>query len=121
MESCKILLAAIFVVTLSSVARTAPLNSPPNRVEILISLGLSPKLTNATEEVRNTMIFQCNFYEVSTERAVSYVFSVTLFSKHYFTFTDEKRLPVHSLPLSPEHDVTFWTRCNTNMLFKSGL
>ena len=71
MDSCKILLATMFVVTLSSVTRTAPLNSPPNRVEILISLGLSPILTTATKEVRNTMIFQCNFYLVSTERAVS--------------------------------------------------
>ena len=47
------LLAAIFAVTLSSVARTAP---SPNRVELLIRLGLSPKLTNATKEVRNTTI-----------------------------------------------------------------
>jgi len=56
MEVCKILLAAIFAATLNSVARTAPLNSPPNRVEILIRLGLSPKLTNATKEVRKAMI-----------------------------------------------------------------
>jgi len=56
MEVYKILLAAIFVVTLSSVARTAPLNSPPSKVEILIRLGLSPKLTNATKEVRNAVI-----------------------------------------------------------------
>lgn len=62
MEFCKILLAAIFVVTLSSVARTAPVNSPPNRIEILITHGLSPKLTLATKEVRNDMIFQCQFY-----------------------------------------------------------
>ena len=61
MEVCKILLAAIFAVTLSSVARTAPLNPPPNRVELLIKLGLSPELTNATKEVRNALIFQCQF------------------------------------------------------------
>ena len=51
MEVCKILVAVIFVVTLSSVAHTAPLNPPPNRVELLIRLGLSPKLTNATKQV----------------------------------------------------------------------
>ena len=79
MDSCKILLAAIFVVTLRSVARTAPLYSPPNRIEILISLGLSPKLTNATEEVRNAVIFQCEFYSVSSERAVSYLRSYSFF------------------------------------------
>lgn len=56
MEVCKILLAVIFAVTFSSVAHTAPLNPPPNRVELLIRLGLSPKLTNATKEVRNVMI-----------------------------------------------------------------
>ena len=61
MDSFKILLAAIFVVTLSTVARSAPLNSPPNTIDILISLGLSPKLTNATEEVRNAVIFQSKF------------------------------------------------------------
>ena len=56
MKVSKILLAAILAVTLSSVVRTAPLNQPPNKVEILIRLGLSPKLTNATKEVRNAMI-----------------------------------------------------------------
>ena len=55
MEVCKVLLAVIFVVTLNSVARTTPLNPPPNRVEILIKLGLSPKLTNATKQVGNAM------------------------------------------------------------------
>lgn len=68
MNSCKVLLAAIFVVTLSSLAHAAPLNSPPNRVYILINLGLSPKLTNATEEVRDATIFQCKFYSVSSQR-----------------------------------------------------
>ena len=61
MEVCKILLAAIFVVTLSSVSRTAPLNSPPNKVEILIRLGLSPELTNATKEVRNLRFNNTSF------------------------------------------------------------
>ena len=74
------LLAAIFVVTLSSVARTAPLNSPPNRVEILIRLGLSPKLTSGTKEVSNAsaIIFQCEFYSVGYERAVSILSSYLL-------------------------------------------
>jgi len=58
MEVCKILLAAIFVVTLSSVSRAAPLNPPANRVEILIRLGLSPKLTNATKGVRKPMALE---------------------------------------------------------------
>ena len=51
MDFCKILIAAIFVVTLSSVTHAAPVNSSPGRVELLIKLGLVPKLTNATKEV----------------------------------------------------------------------
>ena len=62
MEVCKILLAVIFAVTLSSVASTAPSNQPPLRVEVAIRLVLSPSLKNATEEVRNVMILQCQFY-----------------------------------------------------------
>ena len=78
MESCKMLLAAIFTVTLSSVARTAPFHSSPNRVEILIRLGLSPKLTSATKKVRNAIIFQCEFYSVGSERALSILSSFLL-------------------------------------------
>ena len=83
MDSCKILFAAIFVVTQSSVAHAAPLNSPPNGVDIQISLGLSPKLTNATEEVRNAIIFQCKFYSVSSHRAITYL-RKCFFLNHYF-------------------------------------
>ena len=71
MESCKMLLAAISVITLSSVARTAPVNSPPNRVEILIGLGLSPKLTSGTKEVSNAITFHEEFYSCGSERAVN--------------------------------------------------
>ena len=79
MDSCKILLAAIFVVTLSTVARSAPLNSPPNKIDILISLGLSPKLTNATEEVRNAMIFQTKFIHVALREPTLIIYVITLF------------------------------------------
>lgn len=72
------LLAAIFVVTLSSVARTAPLNSPPNSVEILIELGLSLKLTCATKEVSNVITCQWEFFSVGSERAVSILSSFLL-------------------------------------------
>lgn len=85
MDSCKILLAAIFVVTLSTVARSAPLNSPPNTIDILISLGLSPKLTNATKEVRNAMIFQSKFYPFCSERAITYYLrDYSFFVNSYF-------------------------------------
>ena len=62
MEVCKILLAVIFAVTLSSVASTAPSSQPPIRVELAIRLGFSPSLKKATKEVRNVMILQCQFY-----------------------------------------------------------
>lgn len=84
MDSCKILLAAIFVVTLSTVARTAPLNSPPSKIEILIRLGLSPKLANATKEVRNAIIFQCEFYSVGPEWTVSYFCRMAFKRSHSF-------------------------------------
>ena len=102
MESCKILLAAISVITLlSSVARTAPVNSPPNRVEILIGLGLSPKLTSGTKEVSNAITFHEEFYSCGSERAVNillaFLLKVETFVLSNVIFTDEKCLPVHSL------------------------
>ncbi|KAL9983898.1 hypothetical protein ACROYT_G006144 [Oculina patagonica] len=57
MEFCKILIAAIFVVALSSVAHAAPLSSPLGRVELLIKLGLAPNLANATEEMKSVYPF----------------------------------------------------------------
>ena len=84
MESCKMLLVAIFVVTLSSVVRTAPLNSSPNRVEILIRLGLSPKLTSGTKKVSNAIIFQCEFYSVGSERTLSILSSFLLNVETFF-------------------------------------
>ena len=72
------LLAAISVITLSSVARTAPVNSPPNRVEILIGLGLSPKLTSGTKEVSNGITFHEEFYSCGSERAVNILLAFLL-------------------------------------------
>lgn len=60
MECCKTLIAAIIVVTLSSVAHAAPLSSSAGPVERLIKLGLIPNLANATNEVGNVLIFQCD-------------------------------------------------------------
>ena len=70
------LLAVILVVTLRSVARAAPLNSP--RVELLIRLGLSPKLTSGTKEVCDAITFQWEFYSAGSERAVSILSSFLL-------------------------------------------
>lgn len=48
----KVVFGFILATSLSSEVFTAPAPSkPPNRVEILITLGLAPSVINATEEV----------------------------------------------------------------------
>lgn len=48
----KVVFGFILATSLSSEVFTAPATSkPPNRVEILITLGLAPSVINATEEV----------------------------------------------------------------------
>ena len=52
---CKVLFGFILAKSLSSEVLSAPAPSkPPNTVEILITLGLAPRVVNATEEVSYT-------------------------------------------------------------------
>ena len=54
----KVVFGFILAVTLSSEVLSAPTPSKSaSRVEILIALGLEPRVTNATEEVRCVIFF----------------------------------------------------------------
>ena len=51
MEVSKVLIAAIIVATLSSEALSAPLQSSPSTVEVLVTYVIPQRVINATQEV----------------------------------------------------------------------